>query len=251
MKKFLLVVALFVSLHGYSYTNKSSEWYFHPRVSTSSFALFGVVSGLEEAFVKDWDGSTWFVPQVDFTFPIYSISSDDGAKIVKPYWWRDIFLWGDYSHTFKFAAGAQLGWTSEDSPVGFFVGADWEYLQLCLEECAEAGMHRSQAVAPYGGLRIKLGDPENYCYPVVEVGATYVYNFKYHNPHDYDLKALNNGVRGHASIGLGVGSSAIMLEYEHEFFKHFYTDHSENGFKPFESYKNTFGQISLRYTTTF
>ena len=61
-------------------------------------------------------------------------------------------------------------------------------------------------------------------------------------------------MRGKIALGLEfpTSHSAIVLQYEHDFFDLFNGDYvSDNGNKPFEDYKNTFGQLTLKWSRTF
>lgn len=269
MKKVFIVIALIVSLKVNAQEIHRNQWALQPKVSTSSAPLWGILSLAEnsllygfgimdmdsERYAEFWANNSWYIPEFSFSYTNYSISSDDGAKVSQPIWWRQLFLWGDYSHTFKFSAGFELGWKSLVSPFGAYLGVDWEYLQLDIENSAEAGKHRSQAVVPSAGLRFRLWGSsfEREVKPAIEIGGSYVYHFKYYGPNDYGLDALKNGFRGKVALGVEFPSThtAILLEYEHEFFKHFNQEYEIGGLRPFESYKNTFGEFSLRISRSF
>lgn len=269
MKKAFLVLSILTSLNVNAQKIHRNQWGLQPKFTTSSAPLWGYLSLAENALLiasgiddmdtdeysEFWAKNSWYIPEFVFSYTNYSMSSDDGAKVSQPYWWRQIVLWGDYSHTFKFSAGYELSWKSLVSPFGAYIGIDWEYLQLDIDNSAEEGKHRSQAVVPSAGLRFRLwgGSFEKGIKPALEIGGSYVYNFKYHGPNDYDLDALNNGLRGKISLGAEFprAHTAILVEYKHEFFKHFNEDYEHNGTKPFENYKNTFGEISLRLSRSF
>lgn len=269
MKKVFIALALIASLSANAQKIHRNQWGLQPRVGISSFALWGILfnvesnlldaAGVSEMDADDysefWARNSWYIPEIDFSYPIFSVSSKDGASLSRPYWWRDFLLWGDYSHTFKVSAGYELSWKSLTSPFGAFLGVDWEYSQIDLKDCSEAGKHRSQAVVPSAGLRFRLwgGSFERGIKPALEIGGSYVYHFKYHGPNDYDLEALNNGFRGKVALGVDFPKShtAFLIEYEHEFFKYFNQDYETGGVKPFEGYKNTFGEVSLRISRSF
>ena len=270
MKKIIFLFALITSLYANAQKIHRNQWGLQPQIRTSSAPLWGLLNGIENSiliFAVDmpnmdvkkysefWSKNSWYIPEIDFSYQIYSLSSDDGGKVSMPYWWRQIFLWGDYSHSFKFSAGYELSWKSLVSPFGAYLGVDWEYSQIDLKECSEAGMHRSQAIVPSAGLRFRLwgGNFEKQIKPALEVGCSYIYNFKYHNPNDYDLDALNNGLRGKVAIGaeFPYSHTTFLLEYKHNFYNHFNQQYEHLGMKPFESYTNTFGEISLRISRSF
>lgn len=269
MKKSLYIFILLASLNADAQKIHRTQWGVQPKIGVSSFALSGILNKIESSILdaaevtdmdadeysEFWAKNSWYIPEIAFSFPIYSISSTDGAKLSRPYWWREIFLWGDYSHTFKFSAGYEFSLKSLVSPWGAFLGVDWEYSQIALKNCSEAGNHRSQAIVPSAGLRFRLwgGRFDKNIKPALEIGTSYVYNFKYHGPNDYDLDALNNGFRGKVALGIEspISHTAILVEYEHEFYKHFNPNYEYNNVKPFEGYKNTFGEISLKISHSF
>ena len=174
---------------------------------------------------------------------------------MNPFVWRELLWWGDYSHTFRFSAGYELGWKSLVSPFGAFVGVNWEYSQIVLKNCAESGKHHSQAIVPSVGIRFRLwgGSFEREWKPALEIGGAYVCNFKYHGPGGYKLGGLNNGFRGKAALGVEFPNThdAFLIEYSHNFFNYFNKDYEVDGTRPFEGYKNTFGEIALRYSHSF
>lgn len=268
MKKVLVILALMATVNVNAQTIHRNQWGLQPRIGISSVALSGTLYNIEsslldiagvsgmnpDAYSEFWAKNSWYIPEIDFVYPVYSLSSVDGAKLSKPYWWREM-LYGDYSHTFKVSAGYELSWKSLTSPLGACIGVDWEYSQIALKECAQEGKHRSQAVVPSAGLRFRLwgGSFEKRIKPTIELGGSYVYNFKYHGPNDYDLDALNNGVRGKVALGVDfpVTHTTVLIDYEHDFFKYFNQDYEVNGIKPFEGYKNSFGELSVRISRSF
>lgn len=270
MKKIAMLFVLFCALSANAQEIHRNQWTVQPHVKSNAWVVSGVAINIRDLLLAGFAGTTsmtqaeyvefmqrnsWYIPEFEFGHPFYSVSSPDGAKIGHAPWWREL-LWGDYSHTFDFSAGYELAWKSMVSPFGAYVGVDWEYQQLEIKNSAEAGKHRSQAIVPSAGLRFRLwgGSFEKKCRPALELGAAYVYHFKYNNPNDYDLDALNNGMRGKIALGLEfpTSHSAIVLQYEHDFFDLFNGDYvSDNGNKPFEDYKNTFGQLTLKWSRTF
>lgn len=269
MKKLFITLALLASLNANAQKLYRNQWGLQPRVGTSSLPMWGILNHVEGALLRltgvddmgaseysrFWGRNSWYIPEIRYSFLTYSLSTNDGGKISRPYWWREIFLWGDYSHTFKFSAGYEFSWKSLTSPFGAFLGVDWEYSQIVLKNCAEEGTHRSQAVVPSAGLRFRLwgGNFSRSIKPALEIGGSYVYNFKYYGPNDYELEALNNGLRGKIALGVEFPNehTTFLLGYERNFFKHFNSDYDYNGIKPFEGYKNSFGEITLRISHSF
>ena len=268
MKKVLLFFCMSISIMCNGQEIKRNQWTIQPKVTTSSLALAGILSTLENSavllstegknaneYVDFLQSYSFCLPEITWAFPLSSISSDDGAKINKPYWWRELFLWGDYSHTFNFRAGLAFSWKSVVSPFGAYIGADWEYEHLVLSGGSESGGHYSQAIIPNAGLQIRFfgGDFSQDYKPALEIGGSYVHHFKYHNPNDYDLDALNNGFRGKVAAGVNIGERVtFLLQYEHEFYDHFNKDFTPDGVTyPFKDYKTYFGSLSLRTSYTF
>lgn len=269
MKKSFIILFLLTFLNVNAQKIHRNQWGFQPQIRTSSLPLAGILNQIEssllyaggvndmnaEEYSEFWSHCSWFIPEIDVSFQLYSLSSDDGAKISWPLWWRQLFLWGDYSHTFKFSAGYEFTWKSLISPFGAYLGVNWEYSQIALKNCAEDGKHRSQAIVPSAGLRFRLwgNSFERRIKPALEIGGSYVFNFKYHGPNDYDLDALNNGFRGKVALGVEFPYShtTFLLEYQRDLFKYFDKDFEFNGVKPFDGYKNNFSEISLRISRSF
>lgn len=268
MKKWIITVLLTASLIANSQEIHRNQWSVQPKIGTSSIALWGIANTIEDAILGQvgiykmsidqysefWSRNSWYIPEFVISQGVYSISSADGAKIEKPYWWREILI-GDYSHTFKFSAGYELGWKSLTTPFGVYLGVNWEFFQLALRDCAENGKHRSQAIVPSAGIRFRLWSAvyEKSINPAIEIGGAYIYNFKYHGPNGYGIDAINNGLRGKVAAGVDFPNehTAIFLEYSHNFFNHFNKDFEVNGSKPFADYKNTFGDLSIRLSHSF
>lgn len=270
MKKIAMLFVFICTLNANAQQIHRNQWTVQPHVKSNAWIASGfainvrdwLLAGVagttrmtETEYVEFIQRNSWYIPEFEFGHPIYSISSADGAKLGQPLWWREL-LWGDYSHTFDFSAGYEFAWKSLISPFGAYIGVDWEYQQLEIKNSAEAGMHRSQAVVPSAGLRLRMwgGNFEKTWKPVMEIGAAYVHHFKYNNPNDYGLDALNNGMRGKIAIGIEYpdSHSALVLQYEHDFFDLFNNDYVDaNGVKPFAEYKNTFGLLTAKWSRTF
>lgn len=268
MRKFLFFIALFISISANSQKIHRSQWGLQPRVGSSSLGIASILNKIENSVLSEieieemdadeysefWARNSWYIPEIRWMVPIYSLSAPDGTKLSRPYWWREL-LWGDYSHTYRFTAGYELSWKSLISPFGAYLDIDWEYNHLVLKKSSEGGSHISQAIVPGLGLRFRLwgGSFEKEVKPALELGGSYVYNYKYRSPSSYDKDALNNGFRGKIGVGveLPYAHTAILLEYEHEFFDHFNKDYEIDGVKPFSGYKNTFGEISLKVSSSF
>lgn len=270
MKKALIVISLLITLGANAQTIHRSQWSLQPKVRSSSLSLMVLANRLETTVlylgeVDEMDSDeyadfvrkcSWFLPEFTWTWSINSISSPDGAKIAKPFWWREL-LWGDYSHTFNFSAGYELAWKHLISPFGAYAGVNWEYSHYSLKNCAEAGDHISQAIVPGAGLRFRLwgGSFEKQIKPALEIGGAYVCNFKYHGPHNYSKDALNNGFRGHVSLGVELPSirTTFLIEYQHDFFDKFDTGYTvkETGEQPFKGYSTTHGEVALRGSFSF
>ena len=269
MKKVLLVIFSLVTLTCQGQTIRRSQWTVRPVVKTNLFFVSKIANLAEEfALLPFMDGTnanmnveflqknSWFIPEIRSTVPLSHVGSPDGASISRPLWWREFFLWGDYSHTYKFSAGYELYWKSMVSPWGIFAGAEWEYNHLRLKGGNEAGAHYSQAIVPYAGIRVRIGGgtPGRTWMPAFEVSGAYVNNFKYHSEHGYSKDALNNGLRGSFGAGVNISEfSNIMIRYEHDFFDHFDKDFTpdEGETYPFEDYNTRFGNLSLTMSVIF
>lgn len=270
MKYFVTIAVMLCTLSANAQEIKRNQWTVQPHVKTNTYFVQGAATILREVLMAGIAGTykmstseytdfitrnSWYIPEFELGVPYYSVSSADGAKLAKPLTWRQA-LWGDYSHTFDFSAGYEVAWKSLVSPFGAYISIDWEYQQLAIENSAEAGKHRTQMVVPSVGLRYRLwgGNFEKKRRPGIEIGAAYVHHFKYNNPHNYDLDAINNGIRGKIALGLEYPSihSSIIVQYEHDFFNTFNQDYiDDNGAKPFADFKSSFGQLIVKYSRTF
>ena len=263
MKYFITIAVMLCTLSVNAQEIKRNQWTVQPHVKTSAYFIQGAATFLRDKLMEGTNDmstseyadfitkNSWYIPEFELGAPFYSVSSADGAKLVKPVAWRQA-LWGDYSHTFDFSAGYEVAWKSLVSPFGAYISIDWEYQQFAIENSAEAGKYRTQMVVPSAGLRYRLwgGNFEKKWRPGIEIGAAYVHHFKYNNPHNYDLDAINNGIRGKIALGFEFPylHSAIILQYEHDFFNLFNQDYiDDNGAKPFADFKSSFGQLNFKY----
>ncbi len=194
-----------------------------------------------------------FVP-----FNFHYMSFKDNGEIVdykmgNPYGWTSYDLFNNLEAGFKF------GWQGAESPVGAYI-----YGAYCINQHKlrflgehEYNKHKIQSWKAGVGVRISplrfLMDEYDWC-PVIELGTTYVYNFKYKGPYSSDIDQLNNGMRTTYAIGaqFDEGAQSIMLCMDmahYNLFNKSYTP--DNGFwYPYANFKNSDLYFSLRYSVT-
>jgi hypothetical protein len=201
MKKIIILLAAIIAVGTCTFTSAQtihrSQWGGQPRLRTNSLFISGVltmiensvlsVAGAEEMnedeYAEFYKKYSWFVPEVSTSYhiPGYKFTApNEKVTLHAPYWWREIFLWGDYSHDLDISAGYELNWKSLTTPFGAYIAADYEFRQLHMRiNDGEAHRIKSQAIIPSAGIRLHFGSFEHLVRPLLSVGAGYVYNLKY------------------------------------------------------------------------
>ena len=122
----------------------------------------------------------------------------------------------------------------------------------------EFNKHKIQSLRTGVGIRMSplyfLMERHDWC-PILEVGTTYVYNFKYKGPNDSDIEQINNGVR--TSYAAGVlfreGTCSVMACFDmahYDLFNRNYTP--DDGFWfPYANLRTKDMNFSLRVALNF
>ena len=115
--------------------------------------------------------------------------------------------------------GFKVGWQGAETPIGLYVYGAYGINQYKLRFLGERdySKHKLQSVRMGVGvkispLRFMLLD-YGWC-PIIELGTTYVNNFKYKGPNGNDKDQINNGMRSSYAIGVQFGERgnySIML----------------------------------------
>lgn len=194
----------------------------------------------------------WIDVQQGFHVPGYRMHDANGnvMELGSEKWWKN-FFW-NWNYDFEVAPSYEIGWTPKNAAwLSLIAGAGYEYKQLYFQDSFLEGHHRTHSVIPVAALRIKVLDIYKVLdidddeFPIyIEVGASYVYNFKYTNPQDYSLEALNNGIRGRFRLNTPV----ISIAYEHDFYNYFNYGFSPDGgvTHPLDGIKNNFGSMCIQ-----
>lgn len=98
MKKVFIALALIASLSANAQKIHRNQWGLQPRVGISSFALWGILfnvesnlldaAGVSEMDADDysefWARNSWYIPEIDFSYPINYISQTCRCKLSTP-----------------------------------------------------------------------------------------------------------------------------------------------------------------------
>ncbi len=262
----IIILTLFMSttLFGQSLPGiPNGVWSGTLSVKTNSF----LVSGLGERLALIWNPAinealedasiynNWY--NMDFPLMIHVPSyqmydaNDNILKMGSSQWWKNWF-W-NWNYNFDIAPCYEITWSPLAIPqINLIAGIGYEFKQLYFQDEFLEGRHMTHALIPSAALRFYLFNPsKNKNFNIsIEGGATYVYHFKYTNPQNYVLEALNDGIRGRFRLMMG-NPNALMLSirYEYDFYNFFNQEYSHDGGLafPFAGIKNTFGGLNIQF----
>lgn len=154
--------------------------------------------------------------------------------------------------------GLKFGWQGAESPIGLYFYGAYGLNQYKFRFLGEQNYskHRLQSVRL--GVRTRLSplvyllEDYEWC-PILEVGTTYVHNFKYKGPNNSDMDQINNGMRTYYAVGAQFSdhwSAMLCLEMaNYDLFNRNYTP--DGGFwYPYANFKNKDIQISVRFNVS-
>ncbi len=187
----------------------------------------------------------WIDVQRGFHVPGYRMHDANGTvmELGSERWWKNYF-W-NWNYDFEIAPSYEISWTPINALwLSLITGVGYEYKQLYFQDSFLEGHHRTHSVIPTAALRFKVLDIYDEFPIYVEAGASYVYNFKYTNPNNYSLEAINNGIRGRFRLL----TTFFSIVYEHDFYNYFNSDYSANGgiTRPLDGIKNNFGSMYIQ-----
>ena len=151
--------------------------------------------------------------------------------------------------------GIKLGWQGAESPIGFYLYGAYGFNQYKLRFLGEQNFTKHTLQSWRTGIRVRISpfrpfsDVDEW-YPIIELGTTYVSNFKYKGPYGNDKAQINNGMRTYYALGASIADRhtiLLCLDMSHyDIFNRNYTP--DGGFwYPYANFKNKDMIFSLRY----
>lgn len=184
---------------------------------------------------------------------------DNGEKIDfkqnNPYGFTAYDLFNDLE------VGLKVGWQGAETPIGLYVYGAYGINQYKLRFLGERdyNKHKLQSVRMGVGVKISplrfLLDDYGWC-PIIEVGTTYINNFKYKGPNGNDKDQINNGMRSSYAIGVQFGEEgeySIMLDMDMAHYDIFNRNYTPDGgfWYPYANFKNRDMNFNLRANFIF
>lgn len=172
-------------------------------------------------------------------------------KMGNPYGFTSYDLFNDVE------AGVKIGWQGAESPVGAYLYGAYSINQHKLRFLGEHdySKHKIQSWKAGIGVRISplrfLMNEYDWC-PIIELGTTYVYNFKYKGPNGSDIDQLNNGMRMSYAVGaqFDEGDQSVMICLDMAHYNLFNKNYTPDGgfWFPYANFKNKDFYFSVRYS---
>lgn len=177
---------------------------------------------------------------------------DIDFKLNNPYGFKAYDLFNDMEF------GIKLGWQGSQSIVGGYVYGAYGMNQYKLRFLGDDGYTKHRLQSWRLGVRMRLSpfyaniDEHGWC-PIIELGTTYVNNFKYKGPYGSDKNQINNGMRTYYAVGVSFETYDIMLCLDmanYDIFNRKYTP--DGGFwYPYANFKDRDFNISLKMNLKF
>lgn len=258
-KTIMLILATFLAcgVCAQSQAPNYRSSYFYGTFKSRGGLAMGIPSGIISAFnpyrgdvLKKHPVLRWLSVSIEMDFHIPAWSMSQGGNdlpLASPRWWG--FLAADLKHDYNFSYGYEISWVSKVVPVGAYIGIDYEWRQVCLEEGLLAGRHQTQAILPSAGIRVHLlgiGFERSHNWNIVlEGGASFNYATKYTSFFDWGRSAVNNGFRSRLGIAFSTQRfGAYYVRWEHDMYDFFNQNFSmPDGSKPFEGIRNDFNHV--------
>ena len=186
----------------------------------------------------------------------YFSMKDNGEKIDyvgdKPYGFTSYDLFNDLE------LGLKFGWQGPESPVGAYVYGAYSINQYKLRFLGEReyNKHKIQSFKIGLGVRISplqyILEEYGWC-PIIELGTTYVNNFKYKGPNGSDKDQINNGIRTSYAAGVKFGEDgqhSILVSFDMAHYNLFNKNYTpDKGFwYPYANFKNKDYYFSIKYS---
>lgn len=231
------------------YTNSNNVW------TNDILQTAGLLINIPLAIATD-GAATWDLSAIDFH---YMKMTDNGEKIGykgnHPYGFRAYDLFNDME------CGLKFGWQGAQSPIGGYVYGAYGINQYKLLFLGDEDYTKHRIQNWNIGVRVRISPlysnlgEHGWC-PIIELGTTYVYNFKYKGPYDSDKKQINNGMRTFYAIGATIGENRaydVMLCLDMANYDIFNRNYSPDGgyWFPYANFRDKDMNISLRFNYRF
>lgn len=177
----------------------------------------------------------------------YLSMKDNGEKVdfkrSNPYGFTSYDLFND------FEIGIKAGWQGPESPIGAYLYGAYGINQYRLRFLGEQEYRKHKLQSFRTGIRVRISplqylmDDYEWC-PIIELGTTYVKNFKYKGGYDNDIDQINDGLRSHYAIGVNtlIGDSEwqFMLSFDMAHYDIFNKNYTPDGgfWYPYANFKN-------------
>lgn len=255
-----LSVAFILLTAGSSYAfAQGNGWIFGLHTSSNNFYTANVL-GIAE-FIAN--AGLVNVTKGNNSWNIYALNlhylkmKDNGEEIsfasANPYGFTAYDLFNDIE------CGLKFGWQGAESPIGAYLYGAYSLSQYKLRFLGEHEYSKHRFHSIHTGIRVRISplrfleEEHGWC-PIVELGTTYVYNFKYKGPNDSNVDQINNGMRTYYALGVHLESGVdVMLGFDmmhYDMFNKNYTP--DNGFwYPYANFKNNDYNFSLKVSCKF
>ena len=231
------------------YTNSNNVW------TNDVLQAAGLLVNLPLAMLTD-GAATYDLSMVDIHYLKMTDNREEiGYKGNHPYGFKAYDLFNDIEF------GVKFGWQGAQSPVGGYVYGAYGINQYKLLFLGDENYIKHRIQSWNLGVRVRISplysnlEDHGWC-PILELGTTYVYNFKYNGPYNSDKDQINNGMRTFYAIGATFGSNRnydLMLCLDmanYDIFNRNYTP--DGGFwYPYANFKDKDMNISLRMNIRF
>lgn len=241
-----IVLTLFVVLFSQPISAQENPWVIGLYTNSNHVITHDVLSYAKGLINGAIAIATEGVADMDIT-PVkihYMSMKDNGEEIDfqtnNPYGMTAYDLFNDVEF------GVQFGWQGPFSPVGIILHGAYAINQYKLKFLGDRtySKHKIQSWRVGADIRISplrfLMEDHNWC-PIIEIGTTYVKNFKYKGPYDSDSNQLNSGIRTRFAIGAQFESGDILeASFEMNNYDMFNRNYTSDGgyWFPYANYKN-------------
>lgn len=193
-------------------------------------------------------------------FHLHYMSLEDNgeavdSKVSNPYGLSSYDLFN------SFEWGLKIGWRGPESILGIYATGGYGINQYKFRFLGEREYNKHKLQSWRGGLMLNMNfgklfweDFDWGIAPFVEIGTTYVYNFKYKGPNDNNIDQINNGIRMNYALGAYIedfGTILLKLDVAHyDLFNKNYTP--DGGFwYPYANFKNKDLNFFIGFRTTW
>lgn len=143
-------------------------------------------------------------------------------------------------------AGLEYRFSKIFSHIGFVLDLDYKNKGIKIGN----NRYTAHTLSPSASLSIKIGSLFSKAHPILEFGGGYDYVFGYSGNPEYDKNMFSCGCFAKASFGIAIphAHSAIVLQYQRDFYNFFNQKYSKNEVAPFNGYKRNNAYIMIKLT---